>query len=128
MTGANTFVYIAGPYRADSYTAIEANINEAREWAAKLAQSGIPFVCPHLNSAHFEAITPDVPPEFWLAMYLRILESASAMLLLPSWGESVGTQTERDWMKAMGRPIYVANAFGLGMLVNDWERNAASPP
>ncbi len=88
------FVYIAGPYTATTYAEVDTNIVTARKWAAALATHNIPFVCPHLNSAHFEVITPKVTQEQWLRMYLEILKCAAAILLLPGWRKSSGTMAE----------------------------------
>lgn len=88
------FVYIAGPYSATTYAEVDTHIVSARMWAAALATHNIPFVCPHLNSAHFEVITPRVTQKQWLRMYLSILKCASAILLLPGWRSSSGTMAE----------------------------------
>ncbi len=88
------FVYIAGPYIAQTYAEVDAHIVTARMWASALATHRIPFVCPHLNSAHFEVITPMVTQQEWLGMYLEILKYASAVLLLPGWRKSTGTMAE----------------------------------
>lgn len=88
-------VYIAGPYGdKDGYLAIDRNIAQAREAAAWLAARGIGFICPHLNSAHFEAIVPVQGVEFWYAMDLRLMEVADAILLLSGWEKSTGTRRE----------------------------------
>lgn len=88
-------VYIAGPYGdKDGYLAIDRNIAQAREAAAWCAARGVGYICPHLNSAHFEAIVPVRDVEFWYEMYLRLMEVADALLVLPRWQESTGTQRE----------------------------------
>lgn len=88
-------VYIAGPYGdAGGYLAIERNIAKARDAAAWLASNGLGYYCPHLNSAHFEAIVPNVPVEFWYAMDLALMPIADALLVLDGWTESKGTQAE----------------------------------
>lgn len=101
-------VYIAGPYSdKDGYLAIDRNIALAREAAAWLASNGIGFVCPHLNSAHFEAIVPEVPVDFWYEMDLRILKSCDAMLMLPFSDYSTGAIRERYDFETMERgPVF----------------------
>lgn len=109
----NGFVYIAGQYQKpggthdhSSYFDIDANINKAREWAAKFARSRIPFFCPHLNSAHFEVITPEVPATFWYQMDLEILAMARAVFLMPGWQDSKGAQEENQFALTRGIPTY----------------------
>lgn len=107
------FVYIAGQYQkpggthdSSSYCDIDLNINKAREWAAKFARSRIPFFCPHLNSAHFEVITPEVPDTFWYAMDLEILIAAQAIFLMPRWQESKGAQEENQFAIVRSIPVF----------------------
>ena len=97
-------VYIAGPYGdKGGYHAIERNIAQAREAAAWCAENGYGYYCPHLNSAHFEVITPSVPVEFWYAMDLRFIEVSDFMLVLPGWQNSRGTQAEMKACEAAGK-------------------------
>ena len=118
------FVYIAGPYRAEGkhdytvYEGIDANISRARSWAAKLATEGIPFFCPHLNSAHFEVIAPYIHEGFWLEMDLVIMSKAWAILLMPEWETSSGAQFERQRAYEWGLGVYRADEFDA--LVSDW--------
>ncbi len=125
MKQPNTFVYVAGPYRPKDgthdwrgYFEIDAHISEARKWAAALAEAGIPFFCPHLNSAHFEIIVPKVPSQYWLDMDLVILRYASALLLLPGWKESRGTQEEKRQAHDQGKRVYTHRLFP--QLVREW--------
>ena len=111
LTPGQRYVYIAGPYRDKSgYLAIDRNIATAREWAARLAQNHIPFYCPHLNSAHFEVITPTVPEEWWLEMHMIFLERAAAMLLLPGWRDSNGTIVEVSRGDDLGQRLFTAES------------------
>lgn len=111
-----TFVYICGSYRGNapthdwrSYWEIEQNIAEAGKWAGRLANNQIPFFCPHLNSRHFEVITPNVPPEFWLNMDMVLLEFASSLLALPNYGRSQGALAEIVRAQELGIPIFYAS-------------------
>lgn len=120
-----TFVYIAGPYRgeathdAEGYFKIDANINRAKEAAATLAQLGIPYFCPHLNSAHFEVITPDVTPAYWLKMDMVFVDLAAALLILDGWEESEGTQGEVARATKNGQSCFYLDE--LGALVAFWK-------
>ena len=97
-------IYIAGPYGdKGGYLSIDRNIAHAREAAAWCARNGLGYYCPHLNSAHFEVIVPEVPVEFWYAMDLRFIEVADAMLVLPGWERSTGTQGEMEAIEKAGK-------------------------
>ena len=108
-----TYVYIAGPYMDPKkyhdfrgYHEIDENISRARETAAFLANSNIPYFCPHLNSAHFEVIAPDVKPEYWYQMDIELLKPASAVLLLEGWEKSSGTLKEMDIAHDLNIPVF----------------------
>lgn len=108
-------LYLAGPYMGDthdhrSYCQIDAHINEAQKAAAWCATNGIHFFAPHLHSAHFEVITPDVPAAFWYALDLRFLPLCDGMLLLPRWYESSGALKE---ILAMNRADDASDARGI---------------
>jgi nucleoside 2-deoxyribosyltransferase len=117
-------IYIAGPYGdAGGYLAIDRNIARAREVAAYLAESGVGFVCPHLNSAHFEVITPDVPHTFWYELDLRMLAACDAILLLDGWTVSNGAKQEHSKALELGLPVfYQADMAALGMWLADNRR------
>lgn len=114
LTPEQRYVYIAGPYGdAGGYLAIDKNIATARYWAARLAEARIPFFCPHLNSAHFEVITPTVPADWWVSTGLIFVEHASGLLLLPGWRDSNGTIRELSRADDLGLRIFIAESeFG----------------
>jgi hypothetical protein len=119
------FVYIAGPYRAkdgthdwSAYTEIDGHIADARAMAARLASDGVPFFCPHLNSAHFEVITPDVPPGYWLDLDFRLLKHASALMLITDWRESSGACAELKFAQDLKMPVYTDNMYE--NFLKDW--------
>lgn len=90
------YVYISGRYGdADGYAVIHDRINRAREAAAACARAGIPFFCPHLNSAHFEQVTPEAPVKFWLKQDAIFMQRASAILVVEhEWELSTGTKDD----------------------------------
>ena len=126
----NSYVFIAGPYMAKGgghdaahWYEIDKHINEARLWATKLAQVGIAFFCPHMNSAHMEVLAPNALPEFWYEMDNQILKHASALLLLPGWGDSTGAVAESRLAEELGIPVFDWSTYG--ELVVYWATNAS---
>lgn len=105
-------VYIAGVYGdKDGYLAIDRNIANAREQADWLLSHGIGFCCPHMNSAHFEVIRPEIPVEFWYEMDLRLMEPCDAMLIVMGTASerSAGTKRERATFAKTGKPVFDPN-------------------
>jgi hypothetical protein len=100
-------VYIAGPYMGTDYHQTEQYITYAREWADKLARAGHAFYAPQLNTAHFDAVAPDVPKYFWQEMNLAILHRCDALLLVPGWDNDEETKRDMHYAETWGIPIVV---------------------
>ena len=98
-------IYITGPNVGSSYHQTEAYITYAREWAEKLARAGYAFYCPHLNTAHFDIIAPDVPEAFWREMNLNILRRCDAALLVPGWDNDEATRRDVEYAERWGVPV-----------------------
>lgn len=98
-------VFIAGPYgdKSASYLTVERNIANARFAAATLVNLGYGYFCPHMNSAHFEHIAPDVPVEFWLEMGKEIMRCCDAVLVL---ADSPGTEEDMQAAVDAGLPVF----------------------
>jgi hypothetical protein len=102
-------IFIAGPYGdSQGYLAIEDNIVVARVMAATLVEAGYGFFCPHLNSAHFEVITPGVMSQFWLDMDRLIMRGCDALIALPGWASSAGSKAEIQIATKLGLPVFLS--------------------
>ena len=119
-------VYIAGPYMGKSrvhnhtvYEVNDRNIAAARATAAWLARHGCYFFCPHLNSAHFEVITPEVDQFYWYALDFRVLSHCDAMIVLPDWQSSKGTKEEIAFCTLHNIPLYFEDEGGREKLYAD---------
>ncbi|HEC64460.1 MAG TPA: DUF1937 family protein [bacterium] len=119
-----TFVYVAGPYRGQNshdfhgYFDIDININRATQASAALARFDIPYFCPHMNSAHFEVICPDVKPQYWLEMDMVFVDLASCLYVLEGWEDSEGTKAEIIRATSLDKPVFYF--FELEKLVEFW--------
>ncbi len=100
-------IYISGPHIGSTYHQTEAYITYAREWAEKLAHAGHAFYCPHLNTAHFDTISPDVPESFWREMNANILRRCDAVLLLPGWDNEEATRRDVEFAENARVPVIV---------------------
>lgn len=100
-------VLIAGPYGDfNSAEKIQQNIDHAAKYAEALAKRRIGFVCPHLNSAHFNVRTPEVPREFWLSMYLQLVRVCDGVLAIPGWQQSAGAYAEVTAATLYRKPVF----------------------
>lgn len=107
------FVYVGGRYGdGDDFLLIEQRVGRARSHCRQLAEVGIPFFCPLLNSAHFDRIAPGVPREFWLRQNQAFLPRAWGMYAVEWEAEqSAGLHAEMHVLTAMGRPVFMTSSF-----------------
>ena len=96
-------IYIAGPYAAPAHNGIEENIWRARQAAIWVWQHGGVGVCPHTMTAHMDGV---VPREVFLAGDLELLRRCDAVLVLPGWEQSQGTQGEIREAERIGLPLF----------------------
>jgi hypothetical protein len=100
-------IYVAGPYRAKNGRSVADNIKAARAISGKLWQSGHYAVTPHLNTAGFEELYPDVSDKTWLDGTLEMLRRCDAIVMTETWQESEGAISEHAYAESVGMPIYV---------------------
>ena len=92
-------VYIAGCYNSkDGYNGIEKNIREAEKYAIELANNNIAFICPHLNSNHFE-VKAKANEDFYYKQDIELLKCCNIMIVIPGWENSVGVKNEIEYAK-----------------------------
>ena len=95
-------LYLAGPYRAKTIFGHIRNIWRAWQAAKCYWKQGYCVFTPHLNSALMESVCPDV---YFLGGYLEILRHCDAIVMLPGWKNSFGSQIEYSKAIAWGKEI-----------------------
>jgi hypothetical protein len=111
-------VYVAGPYRGNSrfrlirFFQVLRNIWRARRVAVELWGMGFVAVCPHLNTLLMDGIGP---PEMFIEGDLEILAKCDAMVVLPGYETSKGTQGEIEFASERRIPV-VRDADMAGLL------------
>lgn len=97
-------LYVAGPYSAPTEAEVEANIAAARAAALKLWQAGHAVICPHLNTAYFEA--SELSYEAVLAGDVAMLTRCDGIYMLSTWQSSPGAQRELAAAEAAGLFVF----------------------
>ena len=95
--------YVAGPYRSETISGIQHNIERARAVAEELWQMGFAVFCPHANSANMDGVVPDW---MFLAADLEFIARFDLVVMMPNWEQSSGAQGERAHALALGRPVF----------------------
>src|SRR5690606_1456587 len=89
-------VYICGPYRNSAREGVQMNITAALQVAKLASLKGWAALCPHANSAHLDAITPELDDQFWLDSTMELMRRCDAVVLCPGWQRSEGVRGELD--------------------------------
>lgn len=96
-------LYVAGPYRAPTERGLIENIRMAEAIAFQLWHMGFAVICPHLNTAHFGGEDDD---SLWLDGDLEMIRRCDALVTVPVWEHSDGTQQEVWWANWWGLPVF----------------------
>ena len=105
--GVAPLIYIAGPYGdKGGFNPIEFNAGVARTAVTWLVREGFYTLCPHLNTLHFEVITPEISIAHWYAQDLRLMETCDAMIVVGKWQTSKGVAKELEVAKEKGMPVF----------------------
>lgn len=113
-------IFIAGPYfSGGDPVKIEENIRNAEKYQIALANQGIGFFCSHNHTEHFEE-KAKAPEEFYKQLDFQILKkSADAIIAIPGWEDSPGSQNEVKWAKENSMKIfYPKSPSDLGKVIN----------
>lgn len=100
-------VYIAGPYRGDTFESVDYNIAFARSLGIQVADMRDDWfpVVPHENTGRYERCIKK-SDSYYLEGTMSLLDDCDAMLLLPGWERSSGTLGEIERANALRIPIY----------------------
>jgi len=97
-------VYVAGPYAAPTILGRIRNIVRAWKVAAWVWRQGGVGLCPHAMTALMDRAAPR---EAFLQGDLELLRrAADAILVLPGWEQSAGTQGEIREAERVGLPLF----------------------
>jgi hypothetical protein len=97
-------IYVAGPYRGAGPAVVQANVQRARDAMAALMAAGYATICPH-TMTHLLEFYPGLDDETYLRQGLEQLRRCDAMIVLPGWSDSQGTQEEINHALQWGIPL-----------------------
>jgi len=100
-------IYIAGPYRADSSAGKSRNICLAQTAALRVWGTGNYALCPHVNSAFFDEILPNIPDAQFLLGGIAMLAGCDAILMLDDWEYSEGAKHELEYARTSSRKMKI---------------------
>jgi len=96
-------IYVAGPYTAKTFEAIDFNIQKAKQAAVQLWRAGWAVICPHLNTAHFEIYEDEnLKYQTWIDGDIELLKRCDAIYMLSTWYQSKGAKGELEFAKQNG--------------------------
>lgn len=98
-------IYIAGAYRGKTRYRVDLNIHAARHVGVLMAAKGWYPVIPHANTYHFDDLI-ELPQEFWLEGTLELMRKCDAVIFVPGWENSDGSQGEYKEAERLGKAIY----------------------
>jgi nucleoside 2-deoxyribosyltransferase len=97
QTRRDIVIYLAGPYRADTWGKVMTNVAQAMDVAAELLRAGFTVICPHSMTHSFEMYK--LEDDVFLDSDLRLLERCDAVIMLPNWRASSGSRAEYQHAK-----------------------------
>ena len=98
----NELVFISGKYSAPTREGVQENIEVAKRYLKKYILLGYPVICPHTNTAFLGGTAPY---DFFVNMYLEILERCDIVVMIPGWKESYGAKKEEAMARLLNKKI-----------------------
>lgn len=99
-------IYVAGPIRPLKGRTVEENCLIAKKVALELWQMGHAVICPHTNTDLVAISEKEINERMWLDGDLKILARCDALVVVPDWEGSRGTEGEVAFARERGIPIY----------------------
>jgi nucleoside 2-deoxyribosyltransferase len=100
-------IYVAGPIRPIRGRTVTENIDIAKGIALELWKAGHAVICPHANTdLPYSLAEKECEENIWLQGDLVMIARCDAMVIVPDWQGSKGTQGEIEFAEARGIPIY----------------------
>jgi hypothetical protein len=100
---SNKLCFMTGPYHqySTSGLTIAQSITIATDHAKALWAAGVPTICPHTNTAHFDKIAPH---SVFVRGCIEMIVRSDMVFMLPNWELSPGSLAEMEAANRYGIP------------------------
>lgn len=101
-------IYIAGPYNAERYSAIDENVANAIKASRKVmleCGDDVMAVCPH-SMTHRIARSNLIPEKQFADGVLELAARCDALFVINGWEKSYGTKREIEQTQRQGKPVF----------------------
>lgn len=104
--------YLASPYSNESARIQDARAHDANDVAGVLLQNGV-YVHQPIWSTHRISLEYELPGDhlFWLGFNKAFIDPSVGMIMcdMPGWKESKGCRQEIEYVRSLGKPIWLLN-------------------
>jgi len=105
-------IYVAGSYSADNVMDVLHNIGDGIKVSAQLLELNFAPFCPWLDY-QFALMNERITKQQFYDYSMKWLESADAIVVLPNYEQSFGTQNEIRRASELGIPVF----YNIGDLI-----------
>lgn len=100
-------IYLAGPIRPKDGKTMEQNLASAKEIALVLWKKGYAVICPHSNTdLPISLADKECEEKVWLNGDLEMIRRCDAVVVMPDWEGSKGTEGEINFAEMLDIPVY----------------------
>ena len=102
-------IYVAGPYNGKDHLDIQQHILNASKVAIECWKKGWAVICPHKNTAGFEAYEGEnIKWQTWIDGDIELLKRSDAIVMVEGWEESKGATMEFEFALKHRIPTYTS--------------------
>lgn len=102
FSDGNFFVYVAGPFTAESRWKTEENIRSAERAGLRLLELGYVPIIPH---SMYGTMDGEFDYNFWLDTTMELLRLCGSIYMCDGWEESRGSVAELQEARRLGLEV-----------------------
>jgi len=97
-------IYVAGPYNSANVVGVLTNMRYGIDMALNLIRRGYAPFCPWLDFQY--GLIAELKKETYQAVSMAWVDASDALLIMPGWKNSGGTEREIARAEELGIPVY----------------------